>query len=111
MFEGLVTFLSFLEVYVVPIIFAIGVILFFYGFINSFLIDRPDVGHPNMLHACFTFTLALIAYAIVGGLQWLMTSPFSVPSLETERERGEYGAEVNREGSLLPVPNAPRGNE
>lgn len=117
MLEGLVSFLSFIEVYVVPIVFAIGVIFFLYGGIQYFIFGAPsgdtemiEHGRHNMLNASLLFALALLVYGIVAGLSWLATS-FSAPSIETDRGGGGYGADIEREGSVLPVPNAPQGNE
>lgn len=110
MATALIGIFLFLQQYIVPIIFAIGVIFFLYGFVNSFMLERPDVGHATLLHSCALLAAALLLHGVLVFLIWVLSpgawSGFSTPP----SSENIPGASVDHERSVLPVPNAPRGN-
>lgn len=119
MIEGIFSILSFLETYLIPIVFAVGVIFFIYGFIVYFILGAPsgdtdaiDRGRQHVLRACVFFFAALLAQGVVVGLYWLMTELSTAFETETRTdEQGETrapGVEVETGEDILRVPNVPR---
>lgn len=109
MTAALISVFVFLQQYIIPIIFAIGVICFLYGVVNSFMIERPDVGHPFLLRSFVLFSIALLAYGALSIFTWLMSIDYTPDPDDSNLPN--TGAEFERGRSLLPTPNAPSGNE
>lgn len=109
MLAGLLSIFIFLQQYIVPIVFAIGVICFLYGAINSFLLDRGDLGHPFLLRSLMLFTVSIIIYLILSACIVLVSTDFT--NNQTGTDTNTFGAEFERKGSVLPTPNTPRRNE
>ena len=107
--ESVSSILMFLQDYLVPIIFALGLISFIYGYVNSFMLGRGDIGHPHLLRSLMFFTVALICYGILAFILWSF-SFYSTFKEEQGNTPSRPGVEVDRGRSLLPTPNAPTGN-
>lgn len=93
---------GFIEFYVAPFIFAIGLVLLLYGVINYFVIgpteeDRREVGRQALLWAAFFFLIGFIVFAI---FSWLFDLSQKIDeSARVETERGV---------DTLSIPNVPR---
>jgi hypothetical protein len=104
----------FLHKYLVPFLFAVGLFYFIYGCIEYFIIGkggdegRAEHGRELFLKSIAWFVLALILYAIASAIGWLSTVSFNMGAVNTPGmpEMGA-GAEVDRNESILPVPNVP----
>lgn len=94
---------GFIEFYLAPFIFAVGLVLFVYGIINYYIVgpgyeeDRREQGRQNLLWATLLFLVGLIVFALAS---WL----FDLSKELDER----LDADVEREEGLLRVPNVPR---
>lgn len=98
----------FLQQFIVPAVFAIGVIFFLYGVANSFWLGRPDLGHPALLRAMLFFIISLLLFGVLAFLLWLAGG---YAEWSADREEDDFGAEVERRRSTLPTPNAPSAND
>ena len=93
---------GFVEFYVVPLLFALGLVLFFRGFINYFLIgpgfeeERREIGRQSLLWAALLFLVGLIIFGIAN---WFV-------SLSGKIEE-RVDAEVESKPDVLLVPNTP----
>lgn len=101
----------FLQQFVVPVVFAIGVIFFLYGLVNSFWLERPDLGHPALIRAMLFFVVSLVIYGAVVLLLWLVGAYETGLQDRSNGTNSGFGADVDRGRSVLPTPNAPQGNE
>lgn len=102
-------FYIFLQKYLVPFLFSIGLFYFVYGIIEYFLIGkggdegRMQNGRELFLKAIAWFVIAMIAHVIVLAIGWIATlGPFS-PSVP----RGDGGVEIKENTNVLEVPNVP----
>jgi hypothetical protein len=101
----------FLQKYLVPFLFAIGLFYFVYGCIEYFIIGkggdegRMEHGRELFLKSIAWFVLALIIYSLVAVLGWVSTLSFNMGSFDAPGVGG--GARVNSDESILEVPNAP----
>ena len=100
----------FLDKYLVPFFFAIGLFYFIYACIEYFIIGkggdegRAEHGRELFLKSIAWFVLGLLIYAITALFGWIST--FSFEPLEGPGvPRG--GVDVDREDAVLPVPNVP----
>ena len=100
----------FLDKYLVPFLFAIGLFYFIYGAIEYFIIGkggdegRAEHGREQFLKSIAWLVLAILVYTITALFGWIST--FSFNSLEGPGvPRG--GVEVDREDAVLTVPNVP----
>lgn len=93
-----------LQQYIVPFIFAIGLIFFIYGIIRYFILgpgEEPtrDAGRIDFLKAFVWFTIGITLY----GLVTLMVMFFTwVAAIDVE---------TTSEQQLLSVPDVPEGND
>lgn len=93
---------GFVEFYVAPFLFALGLVLLFYGVINYFIIgpgyeeERRETGRQSLLWAAFLFLFGLFLFIAAS---WL----FDVAQEIDERVEVEGERSVN----ILPVPNVP----
>lgn len=101
----------FLDKYLVPFFFAIGLFYFVYGVIEYFIIgaggdeERAEHGRELFLKSIAWFALALLIFVFVSVLGWLSTLSFSPGGVDGPR--GGVGADVDREQEVLEVPNVP----
>lgn len=102
----------FLQKYLVPFLFAIGLIYFLYGLIEYFIIGkggdegRAEHGRELFLQSIVWFVLALIVFAVVALFGFLSTVTFN-PGSVTTPTMPTGGANVEERESILEVPNAP----
>lgn len=102
----------FLQKYLVPFLFAIGLIYFLYGLIEYFIIgkggdeSRSEHGRELFLKSIAWFVLALLVFAIVAFFGWVSTVKFE-PGSVTTPTMPTGGANVEDRESILEVPNAP----
>ena len=96
---------GFVEFYLTPFLFAVGLLLFVYGIINYFIIgpgyeeERREIGRQSLLWATFLFALGLVLYGVAS---WL----FDVTQTFDDR----VDVEVREEQGVLPIPDVPRRN-
>ena len=95
----------FLVQYFVPLIFAIGLIIFFYSCINYYIIGpgeepKREEGRKQMLWAFLIFLIGMVIYGIVAVIIWFGTLTANINS---DIEAGE-------EVRLQRVPDVPREN-
>lgn len=97
---------GFIEFYLAPFLFAVGLVLFVYGVINYYIIgpgyeeDRREIGRQNLLWATFFFLLGLLVFSF-GSWLFDLTSNFD--------ERVDVDA--REEQGVLPIPNVPQRNQ
>lgn len=102
----------FLQKYLVPFLFAIGICYFLYGVIEYFIIgkggdeERSQHGRELFLKAIGWFAVGLIAYAFVALIGWLSTLSLDT-SLDTPNMPAA-GATIEERDAVLPVPNVPQ---
>lgn len=112
MSESITIALLFLQNYILPAAFAIGVIFFIYGFVNSFMVDRPEVGHPSIVNSFAIFAATLIAYGAVLFFMWVIAFSATLSSEDLRDGSGiDAGADIDRGNSFLQVPDVPRAND
>jgi hypothetical protein len=96
--------IAFLQQYVVPLIFAIGLIFLIYGIIEYFILgpsEEPtrDAGRLHFIKAFVWFLGGLVVYFFVSllifGFTWL----------------AQFSVETGSEEDLLNVPNAPESRQ
>ncbi|OGG85705.1 hypothetical protein A2392_02805 [Candidatus Kaiserbacteria bacterium RIFOXYB1_FULL_46_14] len=98
----------FLTKYLVPVLFAIGLIYFLYGVIEYFIIgsggdeERAEHGRELFLKSIVWIVLALIAHLLVLLIGWVGTLSFN-PDINTPNS----GIAPHVQESILQVPNAP----
>lgn len=97
--------------YLVPFVFAVGLIYFLYGVIEYFIIglggdeERAEHGRDLFLKSIAWLVLALILQTLVLLLGWVST--FTLGSLRGSTDGGTDVTPAARE-SILEVPNVPR---
>lgn len=96
----------FLQKYLVPLFFAIGLMYLLYGIIEYYITDRQDHGRDLFLNSIVWFVLALTVFALVAMLGWVSTISFN-PGSVTTPSMPTGGANVEQRESVLEVPNAP----
>jgi|SRR5690606_18618831 len=101
----------FLDKYLVPFLFAIGLFYFVYGIIEYFIIgaggdeERSEHGRELFLKSIAWFVLALLFYALVSMLGWLSNLSFSPGAVNGPS--GGAGVDLDRDKDVLQVPNVP----
>lgn len=93
----------FLSKYLVPLLFAIGLMYLLYGLIKYFIINEADHGRELFLKSIAWFVLALIIFALVTFFGWLSTIEFNPGNVTTP----SGGVNLDERESILEVPNAP----
>lgn len=109
----------FLENYLSPLLFVIGLMYFIYGVIEYFIVGlggdegRAQNGREALLKSISWFVLALIVYGVIAFLGWLgsLSAQVGEPEIGQPRSSGDAGVNFNRSDALLGVPNVPRGND
>jgi len=100
----------FLQKYLVPFLFSIGLFHFFYGLIEYFVIgkggdeDRLEHGRQLFLKSIGWFLLALIVHLIVMAIGWFFTSNIF---LDIKSPTLNSGFNLNDNEAVLQVPNVP----
>lgn len=101
----------FLQKYLVPFLFAIGLFYFIYGVIEYFIIgsggdeERAQHGRELFLKSIGWFVLAIVAHLVVLAFGWLLVMDFSVPA--GGLPSGGAGVDVERGTGVLQVPDVP----
>ena len=99
----------FLQKYLVPFLFTIGLFYFIYGIVEYFIIGkggdegRMQNGRGLFLKAIAWFAIAMITHAIVLALGWIST----VGSFSPSAPRGDVDVEIRENPNVLEVPNVP----
>ncbi len=102
----------FLQKYLVPFLFSIGLFFFVYGIIEYFIIGkggdegRAQKGRELFLRSIGWFVLALLVYLVVVLLGWLSSFTWSGDVITPGAPTG--GVNVGRDDAVLPVPDVPR---
>ncbi len=102
----------FLTKYLVPLVFAIGLIYFLYGVIEYFVIgaggdeERAEHGRDLFLKSIVWLILALVAQTIVLLLGWVSSLSLSLPG--NTGVDGDGGITPRSNESILEVPDVPR---
>ena len=95
--------------YLVPLLFAIGLIYFIWGVINYFFFEGYEaVGREAFVRACSWLVVALVAHLFTFGLIWLSGLSSSTPDGTPHSSSPPAGVEVEERDSFLPTPNVPR---
>ena len=101
-----------INLYLVPFIFAIGLIYFIYGCIEYFIIvGAKQHGRELFLKSLLWFASALIIFAIISLFSWfanIVRSPDTY--FDGGSDNGNSGGNIERQQRTLGVPNAPRTN-
>ena len=98
----------FLQNYLVPLLFAIGLLYFIYAFIEYFIVGkggdegRAQHGRVLFLKSIAWFSLALLAHLLVILFVWI-ASIAAAPSSGSATPGGEF----RRDEAILKVPNVP----
>lgn len=101
----------FLQNYLVPFLFVIGIIYFIQGIIYYFILDgEQQHGRVNFLKSISWFVVALLVYSVVALFGWLGSRASSLSAPTTSGD-ADSGVEINRTQGILGVPNAPREND
>ena len=103
---------TFLTVYLIPFIFAIGLIMFLYGSINYFVIGpgeepKREEGRIELLWSFLLFLLGLFLYGIIMGIIWLGAAYLNLVDGDGD---GAGRIESGQETRLQRVPDVPVGN-
>lgn len=94
--------LGFVELYLSPIIIAVGLVYFFWGVVNYFLVgpsyeeDRKEIGRKALLWAMVYIFVGIAVYGVV---RWVADV--------SERMTDEVRIESREKEDVLPVPNVP----
>ena len=109
----------FLQKYLVPVLFTIGLVYFIYGCINYFIIGhhsgdegRSQLGRELLLKSCTWFAAALLAYSVIAAIGWLSSQAREVgtPASDAGTDAGA-GGQIQRDDAYLIVPNVPKREE
>lgn len=101
----------FLQKYLVPFLFAVGLFYFVYGAVEYFIIGkggdegRAQHGRELFLKSIAWFVIALLVYSLVAFFGWLST--FTLNTNVPRPGAPQGGVNVEREDAVLPVPNVP----
>lgn len=99
--------LIFLQKYLVPFLFTLGLLFFFYAAIEYFIVgkggdeERSQHGRELFLKSIGWLVLALVAHLITLGLVFVSNLSFDLTP------DSSVGGGVRSEESILPVPNVP----
>ena len=66
----------FIEQFIIPLILAVGLVMFIYGIFNYYFMgpsdeERREIGRQALLWANFLVIVALIIYLVFAGVRWL----------------------------------------
>ncbi|MCA9366222.1 hypothetical protein KC722_01445 [Candidatus Kaiserbacteria bacterium] len=103
-----------LQKYLVPFIFAIGLIYFVYGFITYFIIGHKggDEGEMQKGRAALAKSFVFLLVAIVVQVAVVFIGYIGSALLEgTARGSSSNSPSVSEQRDILDVPNVPRTNE
>jgi hypothetical protein len=106
MSAGIIAVIVFTQHYVVPVIFAIGIIYFMLGVVNAFMLHRSDLALPKLIQSIVYVGPAILIYGVLAVIGLLVTS-----TTHPRIEGTDFGAQVERQHGVLPTPNVPQGND
>lgn len=101
--------LIFFDKYLIPLLFAIGLLCFIYGIIEYFIIgeggdeERAHHGRELFLQAIGWFSTALIFFGIYSAFAWITQFSFD----PGQPPQGGGGVDFNQNKDVLKVPNVP----
>lgn len=108
----------FLQKWLVPFLFAIGLIFFVYGFIVYYIIghksgdeDRMEHGRHNLLKAFVLLSVALFIYLAVFLIGWIGTALTSSTGSIDGDGSANGSPRIEQDRDILKVPDVPRRNE
>jgi hypothetical protein len=111
-------FILALQQFVVPFIFAIGLIFLIYGIITYFIIgpgEEPtrEAGRVYFIKAFVWFLVGLLLFVLVSGLLWMVDRVTQVANSVQDGEvlNGDGDGDRGFRSGLQNVPNTPRGND
>lgn len=99
----------FLQKYLVPFLFSIGLFYFIYGVVEYFIIGkggdegRMQNGRGLFLKAIAWFVIAMIVHVIVLAIGWVA----AVSTFSPSAPRGGADVEIRENPNVLEVPNVP----
>lgn len=100
--------------YLIPGIFAIGLIVFVYGVIEYFIIgeggdeERAEHGRELFVKAASLFIIGMIAFGVLSLFSWIGGV---IKGNDSGGSVSLPGVRVEDRQDVLPVPNVPRGND
>lgn len=107
----------FLQKYLVPLIFVIGLMNLIYGLIEYFVAGRTggDEGRAQngrlyLLRSLSWFFVGLVVYSVIAFFGWLGSGALNNIK-SNDNSTGNAGVEFNGRTNTLGVPNVPRGND
>lgn len=93
---------GFVEYYIAPFFFAVGLVMLLYGIINYYIIgpgfeeERREIGRQSLLWATFLFLIGLGLFLIA---HWLF--------ILSEKVNERVEVDTERRVDILPVPDVP----
>lgn len=115
--SGIITVLVFVQTYVLPILFAIGLIFLIYGVVHSFVLDRSMIGHPWIVRSVVVLLFSTLLAAVVVFLLFLFGGADGQGSGAGGDGRGgdgdgsgriDGGGVIEERRNILPAPDVPR---
>ena len=107
----------FLQKYLVPLIFVIGLMNFIYGCIEYYVAGRAggDEGRATngrlyLLRSLSWFFVGLLVYCVITFFGWLSSGAWR-DSINDGAPRGDFGVDLDERQNTLGVPNVPRRND
>ncbi|MEZ4200640.1 MAG: hypothetical protein R3B69_03595 [Candidatus Paceibacterota bacterium] len=106
----------FLQHYLVPLLFVVGLLYFIYGIIHYFIVEGGEhglqIGRESFLKAISWFFVALLVYSLVAFFGWMGAHMNELSSEAPQGGiNGDVGGGINRSEGILGVPNVPREND
>ncbi len=107
----------FLQKYLVPLLFVIGLMNFVYGCIEYYGAglsggdeERAHKGRLYLLRSLSWFFIGLVVYSLISFFGWLGSGALRESLIEEESD-ANFGVDLEEDRNTLGVPNVPRGND
>lgn len=107
----------FLQKYLVPLIYVIGLMNLIYGLIEYFVAGRTggDEGRAQngrlyLLRSLSWFFVGLVVYSVIAFFGWISSGVLNNINLNDDSS-GNAGVDYSDRTNVLEVPNVPRGND
>ena len=107
----------FLQKYLVPLIFVVGLMNFIYGCIEYYVAGRAggDEGRATngrlyLLRSLSWSFVGLLVYCVITFFGWLSSGAWR-DSINDGAPRGDFGVDLDERQNTLGVPNVPRRND
>lgn len=107
----------FLQKYLVPLIFVMGLMHFIYGCIEYYIAgrsggdeERAQKGRLYLLRALSWFFVGLLVFLVISFFGWLTSGGLRDALLQSGSD-GDFGVDLNEQQNTLGVPNVPRSND